>query len=165
MYEIIASGYDELHRQEQMNKLRIIRENLALQGSERILDVGCGPCWSRIFFNNVIGIDPVPYNEHILCASAESIPFADETFDLILCVTAAHHFEIDRALTEMMRVTTKETLLVITVLKKARSYSNICQHLQTSLRVLSTIDEGHDIIFFLDKNSTLVNHLLVSTIQ
>lgn len=162
-YQTIASGYEELHQEEQLNKLRIIREHLKLDGHERILDVGCGPCWSKEFFRNVVGIDTVQYNKDVITASAESIPFPDGTFDVILCVTAIHHFELDKALSEMLRVAKNDALFVITVLKKAGSFQAIRQRLKNAFCVVSTVDEKHDLVLFLVKDKAYVNHHLVST--
>jgi hypothetical protein len=42
-YDIISSGYDELHRQEQRRKLRQIMKNLTpviVRSSDLLLDVG-----------------------------------------------------------------------------------------------------------------------------
>ena len=38
-YDFIAKGYDELHREEQSNKLLIIKNNIKINKKIRILDV------------------------------------------------------------------------------------------------------------------------------
>ena len=162
-YETLSSGYEALHREEQLHKLRLIRENIQLHGDERILDVGCGPCWSRELFPHVIGIDPVHYNEHVIQASAESIPFPAQSFDIILCVTTIHHFELDKALAEMKRVAKNDALFVITVLKKASLFHRIVEQLQQEFGTLLETDGTQDNILFLVSKQHQTNHPLVST--
>ena len=59
-YNTLAVAYGELHREEQLRKLRIIQENLGINTNKnmKIIDVGCGPCWSSEFFPQVVGVDP-----------------------------------------------------------------------------------------------------------
>lgn len=53
----------------------------------------------------VTTLDPAPGMEPDVVAYAEDIPFADESFDLVACRIAAHHFgDIQAAVTEMARV-------------------------------------------------------------
>lgn len=53
----------------------------------------------------VTTLDPAPGMEPDVVAYAEDIPFADESFDLVACRIAAHHFgDIKAAVTEMARV-------------------------------------------------------------
>jgi len=163
MYKEIAEGYTELHREEQVTKLRIIWEHVRLIGNEKILDVGCGPCWSREFFPNVVGVDPVMYNEHVIQASAESIPFPAQSFDIILCVTAIHHFELDKAVAEIKRVATTDALFVITVLKKAQSFHRIIDGLKLEFYTIFEVDGIQDSILFLVSKKHQTNHRLVST--
>ena len=162
-YETLSAGYEALHREEQLHKLRFIYENIKLRGDERILDVGCGPCWSRELFPHIIGIDPVQYNEHVIQASAESIPFPAQSFDIILCVTAIHHVELDKAIVEMKRVAKSDALFVITALKKASLFHRIVERLQQEFGTLLEIDGGQDNILFLVSKQHQTNHRLVST--
>ena len=39
-YDSISKGYSELHREEQLNKIRIIKENLDINQSDLMLDIG-----------------------------------------------------------------------------------------------------------------------------
>jgi SAM-dependent methyltransferase len=51
----------------------------------------------------------------VIC-TAESLPFADSSFDVVACRTAAHHFaDVRRAVEEMARVSRDRVLLVDTV--------------------------------------------------
>jgi SAM-dependent methyltransferase len=53
----------------------------------------------------VVTLDPAPGMEADVLASAEHIPFADGSFDVVACRIAAHHFvDVRAALGEMARV-------------------------------------------------------------
>jgi SAM-dependent methyltransferase len=54
---------------------------------------------------NVVTIDPAPGMRPDVISRAEEIPFADESFDVVACRVAAHHFQdAGLALAEMARV-------------------------------------------------------------
>jgi SAM-dependent methyltransferase len=54
---------------------------------------------------NVVTIDPAPGMQPDVVSRAEEIPFADESFDVVACRVAAHHFgDPAGALAEMARV-------------------------------------------------------------
>lgn len=63
----------------------------------------------------VVTSDPAPgMRPDVICA-AESLPFADGSFDLVACRTAAHHFaDVRAAVREMARVSGDSVLLVDT---------------------------------------------------
>ncbi|HLD33831.1 MAG TPA: class I SAM-dependent methyltransferase [Candidatus Nanoarchaeia archaeon] len=146
-YQETAEGYTELHREEQLEKLHIIRENISLPG--KMLDIGCGPLWSAEFFDDVVGIDPAFEGKDIIRASAEKLPFPDKTFDTILCVTAIHHFKLDAAILEMKRVAKKNAQLVITVLKKSPKFNNIVKILNVEFVLEKKVDQQQDEVYFL----------------
>jgi SAM-dependent methyltransferase len=53
----------------------------------------------------VITVDPAPGMKPDVVASAEELPFADGSFDVVTCRIAAHHFrDIRAALAEMARI-------------------------------------------------------------
>jgi len=64
----------------------------------------------------VITCDAAPgMHPDVVCA-AESLPFADHSFDVVACRTAAHHFvDVGKAVSEMARVTKRTLILVDTV--------------------------------------------------
>jgi len=60
----------------------------------------------------VVTVDPAPGMRPDVVASAEELPFADGSFDVVACRIAAHHFQdVRRAVAEMARVSNR--LLVI----------------------------------------------------
>jgi len=53
----------------------------------------------------VVSLDPAPGMNPDVIAPAEHIPFAGESFDIVACRVAAHHFEdVEAAVVEMARV-------------------------------------------------------------
>ena len=53
----------------------------------------------------VVTVDPAPGMEPDVISRAESLPFADDSFDVAACRIAAHHFEnVRAAVNEMARV-------------------------------------------------------------
>jgi SAM-dependent methyltransferase len=64
----------------------------------------------------VVTSDPAPgMHPDVICA-AESLPFADGSFDVVACRTAAHHFvDVRKAVSEMARVSGGRVLLVDTL--------------------------------------------------
>lgn len=110
-------------------------ELLKLNGTEEILDLGAGRCWSTrelakrakkvaaldivekkffglecgdLFFNNKIFFDRVLADMHAL-------PFADETFDVVFSTASLHHSSnLKKAFSEAARVLKKGGKLVLT---------------------------------------------------
>lgn len=64
----------------------------------------------------VVTSDPAPgMHPDVICA-AEALPFAEGSFDVVACRTAAHHFtDVHAAVGEMARVSSGRVLLVDTV--------------------------------------------------
>jgi ubiquinone/menaquinone biosynthesis C-methylase UbiE len=65
---------------------------------------------------SVVTSDPSPgMNPDVICR-AEDLPFADASFDVVACRTAAHHFEdVAAAVASMARVARRRVLIVDTV--------------------------------------------------
>jgi len=153
-YNQISKSYEYLHKKEQLNKLQIIKNNLKLDNNTLILDVGCGPCWSDEFFDNVIGVDPAfgllskGKSKNVVQGSAEKLPFKDNTFDIIICVTAVHHFDLDKAFSEMKRISKKNAQLAITILKKSSKKDEIITKIRRMFDVDKIIEEDKDLIYF-----------------
>jgi SAM-dependent methyltransferase len=64
----------------------------------------------------VVTSDPAPGMHPDVVCRAEELPFADGSFDVVACRTAAHHFEdVRKAVREMGRVARHSVLLVDTV--------------------------------------------------
>ncbi len=64
----------------------------------------------------VVTCDPAPGMRPDVVCRAEDLPFADASFDVVACRTAAHHFsDVGLAVDQMARVTLDRTLIVDTL--------------------------------------------------
>jgi SAM-dependent methyltransferase len=64
----------------------------------------------------VVTCDPAPGMRPDVICRAESLPFADGSFDVVACRTAAHHFaDVPAATREMARVSRHRVLIVDTI--------------------------------------------------
>jgi len=159
-YDIIAAAYPELHREEQLRKLRIISGLISPKPWEKMLDVGCGPAYSADVFDCLItGVDPSrklleqgSHNSNFtpVLGVAESLPFPDSSFDYVISVTAIQNFsDIRRAVSEMWRVA--RSLVVVSCLARSMKLSEVRAELRRRFIIEKEIIEGHDIIFLLRK--------------
>lgn len=152
-YDGIAAGYDELHGEEQLAKYRIIAHRLGLSEHARVLDVGAGTGVGFAIIPS-IGIDPSPelLKQHphpeSVVGRAEELPFPDKSFDAVISVTAIHHTDVPRAISEMLRVSRGP--VAITVLKKSAYAHAIIAEAVRQLRPLVIIDEAKDSILVHD---------------
>ena len=99
---------------------RLLRELLAPQADERILDVGCGTGWfarqlAQRENTHLTGIDLAPASlvfartrapeASYLAADAQALPFADASFDKVMSITALCFIpDWPHALAEIIRV-------------------------------------------------------------
>jgi ubiquinone/menaquinone biosynthesis C-methylase UbiE len=151
-YDSIAKGYTELHKDEQLKKIQLIKDNLVLGKEDLLLDVGCGPYFAD-FECTVVGIDPsielLKQTKIPVCqAIAEALPFKDNSFDVIVSITALQNFEdLDKALDEIKRVGKER--FVITFLQKAAKKDLFLDKINEYFTVEKIIMEDKDIILFL----------------
>jgi ubiquinone/menaquinone biosynthesis C-methylase UbiE len=86
-------------------------------GAETALDVatGGGHVARRLreIGVNVVTLDAAPGMEPDVVSRGEDIPFADGSFDVVVCRVAAHHFEdVPKAMSEMARVSRDRVIVV-----------------------------------------------------
>lgn len=153
-YNETAKGYNELHGEEQLKKLRIIVDEIKVNPETKLLDVGCGTGLSaKVFDCDITGIDPAeklleqaPFKT--IKARAESLPFKDNEFDVVIAVTSIHNFDnIDKGLKEIKRVGKDQ--FALTVLKKANNADKIIEKIKELFTITKEIDEDKDKIFIL----------------
>lgn len=97
---------------------------LQLTGTERVLDIGCGAGHTAVAFapftKECFGLDVTSEmvriaaefaetrklgHVHFSQGDAENLPFAEESFDVVTCRFAAHHFwDIEKSVEEISRV-------------------------------------------------------------
>ncbi len=150
-YDEIAEGYNELHGEEQLNKLKLIAKHLNVDKNTKLLDVGCGTGLSaKVFDCDITGIDP---SEQLLkqCpfktikANAENLPFKDNEFDVVIAVTCIQNFkDINQGLREIKRV--GKNKFALTVLKKSNKKDFILNQIKTIFQVQKVLKDEKDLI-------------------
>lgn len=152
-YDTIAEAYDELHGEEQANKLKIISKYISPKSGDRILDVGCGTGICSVWSCFSAGIDPSfglikqakKKGKNFIQATSEYLPFKDHSFDYVISVTAIHLFkDIDKGLREIKRVGKER--FIFSILKKSSKSEDIIKKIKSLFRIRKQIKGERDII-------------------
>ncbi len=136
-YDSISRGYDELYAEEQIKKLKIIKDKINIGKYDTLLDVGCGSGVSTEFFDwveNKTGVDPSKElikiakkknpQTNYLVGRAEELLFKNGEFDFVLSLTAIQNFEdIEKGLKEIRRVGKASARFALSFLKKSQKKS------------------------------------------
>lgn len=153
-YDAVATGYDELHGQEQLKKLQIIEQEANIKGL--ILDVGAGTCIAAKYFakkgKQVISLDPsaklLKQGKGItIVGKAEAIPFKDRMFNTVISLTALHHCDLEKALREIKRVARDDATIAISFLKQSQKLQEFEQLFATIIGSSKKIDAEKDFIY------------------
>lgn len=155
-YDKIAAGYEELHKEEQLKKIEIIKKYTPFQKNWLLLDVGCGPYFAN-FPGTVIGIDPsktllkmAKRKIPVLQGKGEYLPFKNNTFNVVISITALQNFDdIEKGILEMKRVAKEH--IVISALKKSQKISFVKEKIAEIFPLIRIVEEEKDIIFFCRK--------------
>ena len=160
-YDTIAYGYNELHKEEQIKKLKIIKNNLEIKKTDKLLDVGCGTGFSFDYFDcECYGIDSSrellkhckDKDAKLILSKAEQLPFSDNFFDVVISITAIHNFNnIEKALKEMKRVGKKN--FAFSVLKESKNFKKIEKLIKKFFKIKKQIEEEKDVIFIAQKRN------------
>ena len=160
-YNGIASGYDSLHKEEQLKKFQIVDDSGIIISSDNLLDVGCGTGFSLNYFKvkSATGIDPADKlveqyfgSQKILVGPAEELPFEDSSFDVVVSFTAIQNFDdVRKGLSEIKRV--GKNRFALTILKGVSFFDEI----ESTLREvfpddafsIEKIEEDKDYIFII----------------
>ena len=159
-YNEISEGYEELHKQEQLKKVKIIKKYLKVSKSDKLLDVGCGTGLTTSSWRcKRYGIDPA---ENMLKkaklknkiiykkASAEKIPFKNHLFDVVVSITAIQNFDnIEKGLKEIKRV--GKNKFVLSFLKKSKKRNEINKLIRRYFKVREIIEEERDLIYIINR--------------
>ncbi len=159
-YDDISEGYEELHREEQEKKMKIMLSEVSVSPNDELLDVGCGTGITTVPWNcKRTGADPArkllekandKKNVKYVLAQAENLPFRNDSFDIVTSVTAIQNFDdIKKGLLEIRRVGKKR--FALTYLKKSPKAEAIEKLIITIFKVRKRIEEEKDIIFICEK--------------
>jgi len=161
-YDDIADGYDELHKEEQLAKLALMKQLDIIEPEDVLLDVGCGTGFSLDYFSvaRAVGIDPAEKlvaqyagKQEIVVGAAEALPFADDAFDVVISVTAVQNFsDIKKGLREIRRV--GKNRFIITTLKRSPYFSVIERHIDKvfeDCNIELVDDNFHDTFFVITR--------------
>lgn len=149
-YDAISKGYEELHREEQENKISIIKDNFEFEEDLNVLDLGAGPGFLKVP-GKITRVDPSEEllklgGEDYVVASAENLPFENDSFDLVVSLTAMQNFDdLPKAIFEMKRVCKKD--FILTFLKKSQKASILSELIEKHFNIVKKIDEDKDLIY------------------
>ncbi len=155
-YDEISSGYEELHKEEQLKKIELIKKHLKLKPSDKLLDVGCGTgLTTEPWKCKRYGIDPaIKLLERVRgkgeieykLAPAENIPYPDRFFDVVISITAIQNFhDIEKGLLEIKRVCKDK--VVLSFLKKSGKKKMIERLIKKHFKIEKVIEEERDLMF------------------
>ena len=155
-YDGISEGYEELHKEEQLKKVELIKTFFRPEKTDRLLDVGGGTgVTTEPWDCKRYGIDPAPrllerarQKDRIeyRLAPAESIPYPDNYFDHVISITAIQNFQdIEKGLKEIKRV--GKSSFILTFLKKSKKAEFIESEIRKLFDIKKRIEEEKDYIF------------------
>lgn len=150
-YSNIAEGYDELYGEEQLAKIKVVREKIGDKGL--VLDIGSGTGISSHFFSRLVQLDPSlgllkkSFGMHV-CGVAEHLPFKDHVFDSIISVTSLHHTDINKVIPEIERVSKHNASFAFSVLKRSKDFDRIVSLLKKKFKLKKEDDSEKDLILF-----------------
>jgi ubiquinone/menaquinone biosynthesis C-methylase UbiE len=156
-YDEISTGYEELHREEQLKKIELIKKYLKVKPSDKLLDVGCGTgLTTEPWECKRYGVDPAPKllerahrKDEIKyrLGAAEAIPYPDNYFDVVISITAIQNFfDIEKGLKEIRRV--GKDRFVLSFLKKSEKREKIINLIRKYFKVEKVVEEEKDLIYF-----------------
>lgn len=162
-YNKISKGYNELHKEEQLNKIKIIVDNHNFN-NKSILDIGCGPAYlldylidNNIKFKGYIGVDPsiklMKLNKHynkkiknIKFINKKIEDFKFKKYNVIVAITSIHHFDI--SIIKKFKNYANE--FIFSILKKSNNFNKINDIIKNNFNIIKKIDEYKDLIYFLN---------------
>jgi SAM-dependent methyltransferase len=93
-------------------KIEYIVKLICIRKEQKILDVGCGNGFFTYYFSEIcdpVGLDfsrrmlSINPSEKLVQGTANSLPFSDESFDVVFCSNLLHHARDPRDMVEEMK--------------------------------------------------------------
>jgi ubiquinone/menaquinone biosynthesis C-methylase UbiE len=158
-YNAISKGYANLYHEEQAQKIISIKEYIPKKGM--LLDLGCGDGILNKFIQkkaHLISLD-ISYellklntNKTKIFATANNMPFKNNTFDAIITLTALQDMpKPQKTIEEIKNKLKPNGILITSFLKIATYYNLITQELEKNFKTIKIIEEEKDIIYILTK--------------
>jgi len=160
-YDSTADIYDMRYAEEQAAKIEAALEGLNKENYGQVLDAGCG---TGILFGYVanrakttVGLDISTkillqakkhaknfQNVHLILADADNMPLKENTFNHVFGITLIQNTpDPAKTLNEIRRVTERDSVIVVTGLKKAFTLEGFEELLwNASLKIVALRDEG-----------------------
>jgi len=156
-YDRIAEGYEELHKEEQLKKIKLIKKYLKVKSKDKLLDVGCGTGLTTVYWRcKRYGVDNAKKllekarqkdKVKYVYANAANLPFKNNFFDVVISVTAIQNFKwVEKSLKEMKRVGKKK--FVFSFLKKSGKNKKIDMLIRKHFDIKKVIEGKKDYFYF-----------------
>lgn len=138
------------------------QEHFTLTSSSSVLDVGCAKGFmlhdlrEKIPGITVAGIDVSPYaienahptvKEYTQVADARSLPFADNSFDVVIAINTIHNLEKEdliRSLQEIERVSKKHSFITVDAYRNEEE-KELMNHWNLTARTILHVDEWKEL--------------------
>jgi len=162
-YNEISEGYNELHKAEQLNKVRIIISNYDFT-NKKILDIGSGPGYlleylieNNINFKEYTGIDPsvklmklskyykikIKKNKKFIKSKIEDFKFKKK-YDIIVIISSIHHFD---KISIIKKIRKYAEDFIFSVYRGSRSFDKIKRIIENNFNINNIIKEEKDTIY------------------
>lgn len=107
-------------------EIEIVLDLIEKIDPENILDYGCGGGWlTKVLVSHGYNVTAVDLNEvlienakklipeaNFIAADCTNLPLEDNSFDLVIGMGILHHMDLDKALTELKRITRENKYLI-----------------------------------------------------
>jgi len=129
LYDLTANTYNRRYKEIQEAKIKIIIKYSLNISKKIVLDAGCGTGHLKSFLNKkttYVGIDlsqnmlkEFKDENNIIRADLTSLPFIDNSFDEVYCITVLQNIENKtRAVSELKRVAKIKGRILVSILRK-----------------------------------------------
>ena len=135
VYDKTADIYDYRHQSPTTKIMREREKKFLARVKGLVLDIGCGTGCHLRLFNDIIGLDisqemlkkALSAGKPLVLASAEQMPFKDETFDTVLCLFSVlnlcDHKKVVHEINRVLKVKGIAVVSVASVYDKNYSYN------------------------------------------